>query len=155
MYRLDGRVQIRAAPEEIIRWLTEPELMSRWMLGMSSIEASGNGIRVEVIHGGRAGWTFAGEIVEQTTNRLVRRYRLASGGDQYERTVTYEIGDGTVDVAVVTEIPGLDERAAKMGAKAEQKALERSIERLRTEIQGEGGGFFARFRASGGSAGPL
>jgi len=43
--------------------------------------------------------------------------------------VTYEIDDGAVDVVAVTEIPGLDERAAKMGAKAEQKALERSLER--------------------------
>jgi carbon monoxide dehydrogenase subunit G len=158
MYDLAASVEIEATPEEVIRWLATPELMRRWMLGVSSIEADGDRIRVEVIHGGHAGWSYVGEIVERTTTRLVRRYGLATGGDDYERIVTYQCsGDGPVRVtaSVVTAIPGLAESAARMGAKAEQKALERSLDRLRSQIRGNRGGWLARLRGSGGAGGPF
>jgi hypothetical protein len=157
-YALHATTELPGGGEEIMRWLTNPELMRKWMLGISSIEADGDRVRVEVIHGGHAGWSFVGEIVEQATNRLVRRYGLASGDGDYARTVTYELGNTdpvALEVSVTTAIPGLAEVAARMGAKAEQKALERSLRRLRAEIEGAGGGFFARLRGSGGSVGPL
>jgi uncharacterized protein YndB with AHSA1/START domain len=156
-YALEGAVEIGAAPEEILRWLEDPELLERWM-GVGSIEPTGDGIRVEIVHGGYAGWTYFGEIVARGSDRLVRRYRLAGG--EYERTVTYELRPAATDavelvVTVVTLIPGLDERAARMGGKAERRALERALGRLRDAVEGGGGGFLSRLRGSGGSAGPL
>ena len=159
-YTFEGSVEIDAAGEEILRWLREPELMSRWM-GVGSIEAAGTAIRVEVLHGGYAGWSYEGEVAESGADRLVRRYRLAGRGDEeYERTVAYELRPNAADgvelgVTVVTLIPGLDDRAARMGGKAEQRALERALERLRDAVEGRGGGFLSRLRGSGGSAGPL
>jgi hypothetical protein len=58
-------------------------------------------------------------------------------------------------VTVVTLISGLDERAARMGGKAEQRALESAPKRLKDGVEGRGGGFLSRLRGSGGSAGPL
>jgi Polyketide cyclase / dehydrase and lipid transport len=143
-YALEGAVEIGASGDEILRWLGQPELMRRWM-GVSSVEASGTGIRVEVSHGAYAGWTYIGEITERGEDRLVRRYRLAgSHEDDYERTVTYELTSTgrngvRLGVTVVTLIPGLDDRAARMGAKAENRALDRSLGRLRDAVEGRGG----------------
>jgi uncharacterized protein YndB with AHSA1/START domain len=39
-YALEGAVEIGAAPEEILRWLEDPELLERWM-GVGSIEPTG------------------------------------------------------------------------------------------------------------------
>jgi hypothetical protein len=159
-YAFDGAVEIDASGDEIRRWLQEPELLSRWM-GVGSIEADGTGIRVEVLHGGYAGWSYQGEVTESGADRLVRRYRLAGRGDEeYERTVTYELRPTAADgvelgVTVVTLISGLDERAARTGGKAEQRALEGALKRLKDGVEGRGGGFLSRLRGSGGSAGPL
>jgi hypothetical protein len=152
-YTLEGAIEIGAAHEEILRWLEDPELMRQWM-GVGSIEPDGAGIRVEILHGGYAGWTYFGEIVERRPDRLVRRYRLAGADDQYARTVVYTLGS-ELRVSVVTEVPGLDERAARMGAKAEQRGLDRALERLRDSSEGRGRGLLGRLRGPGGSAGPL
>ena len=148
-YTLEGAVEIGAGHEGIPRWLEDPELMRRWM-GVGSIEPDGAGIRVEILHGGYAGWTYVGEIVERAPDRLVRRYRLVGADDRYKRTVTYTLGS-ELRVSVVTEVDGLDERAARMGARAEQKALERALARLCDSIEGRSRGLLG----SGGSAGPL
>jgi hypothetical protein len=159
-YTLEGAVEIGASRDEILRWLEQPERMRRWM-GVSSVEAAGTRIRVEVSHGAYAGWTYFGEITERGKDRLIRRYRLAgSHEDQYERTVTYELTstgrDGVeLGVTVVTLIPGLNEAAARMGGKAENRALDRSLDRLRDAVEGRGRGLLSRLRGSGGSAGPL
>jgi uncharacterized protein YndB with AHSA1/START domain len=159
-YALEGKVTIGAPAEEVLRWLQEPELISRWM-GVGSIETAGTGVRVDVLHGGYAGWSYEGEITESGADRLVRRYRFAGrGAEEYERTVTYELrptgADGVeLGITAVTLIPGLDERAARMGGKAEQRSLERALERLKDAVAGRGGGFLSRLRGSGGSAGPL
>jgi Polyketide cyclase / dehydrase and lipid transport len=154
-YAFDGTIEIAASAEQILPWLEEPELMQRWM-GVGSIATTDGGIRVEVLHGGYAGWTYFGAVVERGEDRLVRRYRLAGGGDDYERTVTYQLDSGgRVRLSVDTEIQGLDERAAKMGAKAEKRALSRALDRLRDAVEGRGPGLLGRLRGSGGSAGPL
>jgi carbon monoxide dehydrogenase subunit G len=172
-YELRGRVEVGATREETLRWLSTPELMDRWMPGASSIEAIGEDgrlIRLEVSHGAYAGWIYVGEIVALDNDRLVRRYELAEsrGGvatithdeQEYERTVTYELGGDdsgpvVLDVSVVTKIPGLGDTAARMGAKAEQRSLNRSLDRLRDEIAGHSPGLLGRLGGTGGSAGPL
>jgi hypothetical protein len=179
-YEIDGRVSIRATGDDLCEWLVIPDRMSRWMLGVDAVEAlesetPGVGARVRVtasigVSGGMAaGWTFVGEIVELAPERLVRRYRIeemragvqpaGAGDQQYERTVTYELdaeaGITTLACSATTVIPGLHRSAARAGAKAERRALGRSLERLRADVEGARPGLLARFGDSGRFAGPL
>lgn len=176
-YDLAATVTIRAPGPEILRWLETPELIEGWVLGVNSIEAlgpdggdGGSRTRLEISSGSWAGWTYVGEVIERSDRRLVRRYRLessrsgsmpvANSVQQYERTVTYDLSATREDAvelaaAVVTTIADLNPRAARMGARAEQRALERSLERLQAGVEGKALGLFSRFRDSGNTAGPL
>jgi hypothetical protein len=180
-YEIDGRVSVRATAEALVQWLVAPARMCRWMLGVDAVEAlepqtPGVGARVRVtasigVSGGMAaGWTFVGEIVELAPERLVRRYRIedmragalpvGAGDEQYERTVTYELdayeaGVTSLACSATTVIPGLHRSAARAGAKAERRALGRSLERLRADVEGSRPGLLARFGDSGKFAGPL
>jgi hypothetical protein len=154
-YALDRTIEIAASAGQILPWLEEPELMQRWM-GVGSIATTDGGIQVEILHGGYAGWTYFGTVIERGEDRLVRRYRLAGSEDDYDRTVTYQLDPrGRVRLSVDTEIQGLNERAARIGAEAEKRALSRALDRLRDAVEGRGPGLLGRLRGARGSAGPL
>ena len=163
-YEITGRVSIAADPARVLPWLIEAERLPRWALGIESVETLEAG-RIRVIGASRGGgisvgWVFLGETTEAGPERIVRRYRLEGEEDRYERVVTYLVQPGAsgateVSCAATTSIPGLAAAAARAGGKAEQRALGRSLERLRDGVEGRRPGLLARLRDSGGFAGPL
>ena len=140
-----------------MRWLTAPELMSRWILGAGPVEVHGNRLRMTVAIRG-LGSTFSGQTVERSLRRLVRRYTL-DGAGPYARTVTYDLAptlEGcAVTCTVVTDIDGLPETAARAGRRAETRSAQRSLERLALGAEGKRGSPWRRSRDSRLTAQPL
>lgn len=178
-YAIAGETTLAAAPAAVVGWLTEAELMDRWMLGVDGIvvldeghdtPALGPRIQVFASSGRHAGWTFTGELLEVGVDRVVRRYGLdeiRAGGvaleadtSTYVRTVTYTLtmeGGAATRLSCRAEIviPGLDEPATVKGAAAEEKTLRRSLERLEAEVAGRQRGIIGKFRDVGQAPSPL
>lgn len=178
-YTITGEVALLASPADVAPWLVTPELMDRWMVGIDGIEvlrgeagvapAVGDRIRVMTSIGGKAGWLFQGELTVLGPERIVRTYaleELSSGGvalaadtSGYARTVTYDLASrdaGTLlTCSAQTVIPGLASTAAGPGAAKEQKALQRSLERLEAEVAGRQRGLIGRLRDAGQVPAPL
>jgi uncharacterized protein YndB with AHSA1/START domain len=176
-YAIEGRAALRAPAGEVVRWLVRPELIGRWMPGVERVEpltggepAVGARTRVVVSGGVYAGWTFVGEIAELEADRLVRVWELdgaragalpiEAGADALRRTVTWALapagGGGTeLTCSVVTAIPGLGASAARLGGRAEERALRAALDRLRAEADGERRGLLARLRGGGQPIAPL
>jgi hypothetical protein len=155
-----------------MRWLTTPELMARWIIGASRVEADGDRLRLTTgigLGGTVHAQTFTGETLERGPRRLVRRYTLervrtgpiplGAPDGAYERTVTYDVAPSlhgcTVAAAVVTDIPGLPQAAVGPGSRAEERSLRRSLERLRLYAEGRRVGPLRRSRDSSQVGQPL
>jgi uncharacterized protein YndB with AHSA1/START domain len=175
-YLIEASVSVNRPREEVMRWLTEPDLMARWIVGADRAEsvgdhaaAAGSVIRLSVSMAGgqfRVAQTYLGEVIEVSEFRLVRRYRLehvragvaqmVSGPAEYERTVTYSLsgagGGMQVNCAARTVIPGLAQAAAKAGARAESRSLRRSLDRLRECAEDGQRGLLGRLRDGSQSA---
>ena len=124
-YLIEASVLVNRPRDDLMRWLTTPDLMARWIVGADSAQAvdvtglarDGTGavgaalgvlVRLTVsMPGGqfRIANSYLGEIAEIGESRLVRRYQLEhskvgvvglrNGPADYERTVTYELGSAT------------------------------------------------------------
>lgn len=165
-YTLAGRVTIGASAAEILPWLTQAERLEQWMLGVDAaveMEDDPTQLRVITSSGAYAGWTFLGTTTVQSPQRIVRTYALEdlrTGGvsrtadlSGYVREVAYEL-EGTLDggmrltCTVNTTIPGLAAAGAQAGVKAEQKTLDRSLERLEALVMGRARGLLGVLRGS-------
>lgn len=135
-----------------MRWLTTPELMTQWMVGAVAVETHADHFRLAMARGSgrrRERATFRGEVVEQGMRRLVRRYVLESRL-AYARTVTYELAPAlegcAVTCTVVTDVEGLPDKQVRSGAKAEERSLPRSLDRLRLGAEQRRIGLWRRYR---------
>lgn len=150
-YRFTARELIAVSPAELLRWLSQPELMKQWMPGVDEVEvvdgnpgAEGCLSTVTLTHSsdyGTLSWRFAGRIDEIGPKRLVRTYLVqhkktgfiptAAYKYQYLRTITYDLapsGAGTqLECEVRIIIPGLRRGSAHVGGKAERKSLQQSL----------------------------
>lgn len=170
-YTISGEITIAAASADLVAWLTEPEAMDRWMVGVDGLVVLDDGtLRVLTSMGHHAGWVFLGTLAEAGSGRVVRSYALeeltargaalAADTSTYARTVTYELaaspaGGTRLTCTAETVIPGLAATAAETGARKEQQTLRRSLERLDALASGRGVGLLGRLRGSGGVPCPL
>ncbi len=174
-YALDGQIVLVAPPADVLVWLTDPERLEQWMLGVdAAVELEDDPAQMRVItsSGPYAGWTYLATTAIPSPVRVVRTYALedlrAKGVSLdadtagYHREVTYDLqaagddGAGTqLACAVRTTIPGLAERGALAAVKAEQKTLNRSLERLEALVAGRGRGLLGLFRGAGLPPAPL
>ena len=170
-YTISAAVDLPAAPADVVPWLTEPEAMDRWMVGVDGLVVLDDGsLRVLTSMGHHAGWVFLGTLVEAGPERVVRRYALeelsargtalAADTSGYARTVTHVLtaghaGGTHLTCTAETVIPGLAAAAAGPGARKEEHTLRRSLERLEAHVSGRGIGLLGRLRGSGGVPCPL
>lgn len=158
-YRLAGTVDVGAPVDEVRRWLVEPQLLERWVIGVQSVTPT-SPTEVRVTSGsGRMNFTLLGVILELTPTRVVKRYVLDSPrpADQlaFDRTVRFDVAAapaGTrVSASVDVIINGLPRSVVGRSEAVEQRALERSLERLRSSVAGRRRSLWAKWRDQGQS----
>ncbi len=165
-YALSGAVRLGASPGVVLPWLVEAERLEQWMLGVDAaveMEDDATQLRVITSSGAYAGWTFLGTTTVSSPRRVVRTYALedlraggvslAADPSGYRREVTYDLvatdDDATqLTCAVKTTIPGLAAAASRAGVKAEQKTLDRSLERLEALVAGRSRGLLGALRGA-------
>lgn len=165
-YTLAGEITVGAPAAQIVPWLTEADRLEQWMLGVDAavqMEDDATQLRVITSSGVYAGWTFMGTTVVESPTRVVRTYALEGlrtgviahevDPTGYHREVRYDLyavdgGATRLTCSVATTIPGLAAVAARAGAKAEQKTLDRSLERLELLVVGRPRGLFSMLRGS-------
>lgn len=174
-YTAQASVLVTRPADEVMRWLTTPDLMRKWILGADKVEAADNsgpavgaGVTVTV-YAARSWTTFTGEIVELGPAKLVRRYqlghrampmaRIAYGQGEYERTVTYELRQAALGTEVSctarTVIPGLS-HAVRTSQRVAAQSLQRSLDRLAAGAEERSRSLMARFGdGSKGAGEPL
>ncbi len=160
-YLFSGEALMCTTTAGLLRWLCEPELMSQWMIGVEQVEilvgdpftrGARTAVTLSTSFGrfGSGGWRLLGQLDDIDETRLVRTYtmeslnagvmRIATDIAEYTRKVSYDLSARPAGVQLrceaKTTIPGLGRFAARSGAKAERKPLNRSLDILSTLAQG-------------------
>jgi Polyketide cyclase / dehydrase and lipid transport len=162
-YTVTGSVTIASQPTEVLRWLTESGLMTKWMLGADKVEPADDrgpsvgAVSHVTIYAARSWTSYLGEITEIGPSVLARRYRLDHRSlpaaqmtfqqPDYERVVRYDLRPAAAGVEVTcaarTVIPGLP-GSIRDGNRASARSLQRSLERLAECAEGRRGSLLRR-----------
>src|SRR5690242_21743879 len=126
-----------------MRWLSDPELMVRWILGAERAEASDGQVRLSVatrVARQRVAATYTAAIVEHTPERIVRRYIDEAGDVTIDRTVTYELArtlaGSELTCSVITDVEGVPASIVRAGKRQQERSLRRSLRRLSALVTG-------------------
>jgi hypothetical protein len=126
-----------------MRWLSEPEFMARWILGADQAESEDGHVRLTVTTR-VARWhiaaTYAGETVERTPERFVRRYIDHQDEVAIDRTIIYELARTPagceLTCSVITDVEGVPASVVRASRRQQQRSLRRSLRRLALLVTG-------------------
>jgi len=126
-----------------MRWLGDPGLMARWIVGAGRAESEDGNVRLTVatrVARWHVAATYTGETVERTPERFVRRYIDDQDEVSIDRTITYELARTsagcTVRCSVITDVEGVSPSIVRASRRRQQKSLRRSLRRLALLVTG-------------------
>ncbi|MFJ3229319.1 SRPBCC family protein [Streptomyces sp. NPDC086783] len=165
-YEFAATVTVSATMPLVLEWLTAPEKMPKWVLGLKMVETEAlveHGltayVRLDFGQGNKSPGTFCGEVLRVNEQTVEKHYWKAGSFDSYERSIRYDLRalDGATEVTchVRTVIAGLGRGVSEIAAQVELSSLRRSLNRLRAQIEGQHENFFKRFRDGSQSCQPL
>lgn len=135
-----------------MRWLSDPELMARWILGADRAETANGHVRLSVattVARQRIAATYTGEIVERTPERFIRRYLDDHGEVSIDRTITYELARTPagceLTCSVITDVEGISASVVRASRRLQKRSLQRSLRRLAALITGRQPTGWARY----------
>jgi hypothetical protein len=126
-----------------MRWLSDPGLMARWIVGADRAESEDGHVRLTVatqVARWRVASTYTGETVERTGGRFVRRYRDNQDAVSIDRTITYELertpAGCKLTCFVITDVEGVSKSVVRASRREQQRSLRRSLRRLALVVAG-------------------
>jgi uncharacterized protein YndB with AHSA1/START domain len=142
-YEFSAQQAMAASPEEVMRWLEDPALMARWIIGVDRAESVDRRVRLTVattVARQHIATTYTGETIERTAGRFVRRYNDTHDDVTIDRTITYELeptpAGCTLTCSVTTDVEGIPARIVRASRRDHLKSIRRSLRRLAVLVKG-------------------